>query len=98
MAQVPISGRIQSADDLTAHIQTVVSVFPPELRAEAWSAIIMAATVQFARTAGPDQAAILLIGGLLSLTDQGITGDLKLLLESNSEAKSLIEKLRGPLK
>jgi hypothetical protein len=89
--------RLGNASDLVQLVRQVVDSYPPETQGEALRELIMSCTRKLVDVDGADQAAILYIGGLLTLTDQGVTGDLKLLLESSGEAKSLIEKLRGPL-
>ena len=88
--------RVGNASDMVQLVRQILDSYPPETKGETLRQLIMSCTRKLVEVEGADQAAILYIGGLLTLTDQGVTGDLKLLLESNSEAKSLIEKLRGP--
>lgn len=87
--------RAGNAADLVTLVKQIVAMYPPDTRGTALREVIMACTVQLVDVEGADAAAILYIGGLLTLTDKGITGDVKLLMESDVEAKSLIEKLRG---
>lgn len=87
--------RTGNAGDLVKFVNEVLDQFPPDTQEQALRELIMAATLRHSLVAGVDVTAILYIAGLLTLTDCGITGSLKELMDSDAEAKSLIEKLRG---
>jgi site-specific recombinase XerC len=89
------SVRTGNSGDLVKLVNEVLDMFPPDTQEQALRELIMAATLRHSQVVGVDVTAILYIAGLLTLTEQGITGSLKELMDSDAEAKSLIEKLRG---
>lgn len=95
MNTIQHSVRTGNAGDLVKLVNEVLDKFPPNTQEQALRELIMAATLRHSLVAGVDLTAILYVAGLLTLTDCGITGSLKELMDSDAEAKSLIEKLRG---